>query len=636
MIASDTFSQATILLVDDHWENLDVLFSSLSRYGFTVLVAQNGEDALELVQETLPDIILLDIMMPGIDGYETCRRLKADPATRPIPVLFISSLTDTDDKVKGFEAGGVDYIHKPFDQEEILARITTHVQLHALQHELAEKNARLEQEIAERKRAEREAESANQAKSEFLASMSHELRTPLNGILGYAQILKRESCLSDSQKKGIDIIERSGHHLLNLINEILDLSRIEARKMELHDSCFSLPAFLQGVVEMIRIQARKKSLRFDFVPGRHIPAAVQADEKRLSQVLINLLSNAVKFTEQGGVTFRVTVPKHDGESVHFEIEDTGPGIPEDQIASIFSAFTQVGEYNRSIEGSGLGLAISRQLVQLMGGELRVSSRVGQGSTFYFEITMVEVDPSAIYKRPEELRVTGFQGPPRTVLVDDDSWESRSVLVGFLQPLGFEMIEAQDGGEGLEKALNMKPDVIFLDLVMPVMDGFEVTRRLRAAPEIAETPIIVVSASTAISPEQVMSEIDCNAFLAKPVQFQGVIQALSENLAIEWIYADGEHSGAGADNVEADGSPEIFYSSTDDAPMVIPPSIDIEHLYELAEDGNFQELSVYLTGLEQQDTRYGPFVVTLRELAAMIDEESFCEFLKPYREYEENI
>lgn len=304
----DHIRKATILIVDDTPENLGVLYEYLAGIGFTVLVAQSGEDALELLEETIPDIILMDILMPGIDGFETCRRIKKIDALKDIPLLFVSSLSDTVDKVRGFQAGGVDYISKPIQQEETLARITTHLNLYILKKELKEKNKLLEIEIKERKRAEKASEIANQAKSEFLAHMSHEFRTPLNGILGYAQILKRDRNLNESQKKGINIIERSGNHLLNLINEMLDLSKIEAQKMELSISDLNLMDFLNVMVEMVHIHAQKKSLSFKFIKSDNLPSCVLADEKRLSQILLNILSNAVKYTEQGGIVFLVKNP----------------------------------------------------------------------------------------------------------------------------------------------------------------------------------------------------------------------------------------------------------------------------------------------------------------------------------------
>jgi len=240
-------------------------------------------------------------------------------------------------------------------------------------------------------------------------------------------------------------------------------------------------------------------------PSPDLPAGVRADEKHLSQILLNLLSNAVKFTDYGSVLFRVMKirdPKHEARNhTRFQVEDTGIGIPEDQLSNIFSAFKQVGEHTRAIEGTGLGLAISQQLVRLMGSELYVKSTEGRGSSFWFDLDLPEVSEWTETKKSDEQYIIGFKGEKRKILVVDDKWENRTVLASFLLPLGFEVTEAADGREGLDKALKYKPDLILMDLIMPVMDGFEATRQIRRSPELTYTKIIAVSASTLIPPEK---------------------------------------------------------------------------------------------------------------------------------------
>jgi len=386
-----------ILIVDDEPNNLDVLRNCLREAGFKVLVAENGETVLKRINYIKPDLILLDVMMPGIDGFETCRCLKKSEVTKDTPIIFITAKTESFDKVKGLEIGAVDYIAKPFQPVEVIARVNKHLTIRTLQKELEE--------------ARHIAENANQAKSTFLANMSHELRTPLNGILGYAQILKRSKNLTTHQIEGLNIISKNGHHLLTLINDLLDLAKIEVGKLELFPAPTNLPRLLDGVVDIIRIAAQQKEIQFFFEVPQDLPVIVEADEKRLRQILLNLLGNAVKFTDEGAVILRLKnqVLNKNSVTIRFEIQDTGIGLTQEQTHRIFQSFEQVGDKKKRLEGTGLGLSISCQLVELMGGHLKISSVFSIGSVFWFEINLPLLKEACFEQSTETQEITGYQG-----------------------------------------------------------------------------------------------------------------------------------------------------------------------------------------------------------------------------------
>ncbi|HEY9805078.1 MAG TPA: ATP-binding protein, partial [Candidatus Obscuribacterales bacterium] len=337
------------------------------------------------------------------------------------------------------------------------------------------------------------AEAASHAKSEFLANMSHELRTPLNGIMGYAQILQRSKRLDTEERSRIDVIYQCASHLLTLINDILDLSKIEAQKVELMPTDFHFPAFLQGVAEMCRIRAELKDVQFQYQLASELPIGIRADEKRLRQVLINLLSNAIKFTDKGTVSFTVSYAAAD--KIRFEVRDTGIGIEPDKLQAIFQPFEQVGDTRRQTEGTGLGLAISHKIASLMESTIQVQSEIGVGSIFWFDVSL-PVAEEWVKTAQTDLhgQIVGIKDRQPKVVVVDDKWANRSVVNNLLSPIGFEIVEAIDGQDGWQKVLEHQPDLVITDLLMPELDGFGLIKQIRESGTCSNIAIIVSSAS----------------------------------------------------------------------------------------------------------------------------------------------
>lgn len=561
-----TIQKENLLIIDDTLESLQLLANTLSEQGYKVRGAAKAQMAIRTARLSPPDLILLDIKMPEMDGYEVCERLKSTQETCDIPIIFISALDEVMDKVRAFSVGGVDYITKPFQIEEVLARIEHQLTIKRLSKALKEKNEQLQQEIQERRNAEAQAEAANQAKSEFLANISHELRTPLNAILGFAQVMNREPLISNEQREYLEIINRNGEQLLELINDILDLSKIEAGLACLNERSFDLYRLLDNLEELFQIQAEQKDLEIIFVIEDNVPQYIKADDQKLRGCLLNLMSNAVKFTSYGRIILTVKKMVASTTYLQFSVSDTGPGIAPEEIDSLFNAFVQTSAGIKAAEGTGLGLAISQKFAQLLGGEITVESVFGEGSTFHLTIQLSEADLSEVIM-PVRQRVIGLESgqEPYRILVVDDTKTNRLLLIKLLEPFGFELREASNGREAVRIWQSWQPHLILLDTRMPVMSGLEATKQIRALErqrnqEDCDQKTIIIALTASIFEERRGDVLAAgsNDLVRKPFKEEIIFEKIQQHLGVLYYYEDLPQATTLPRKVNWLGKPDAFF------------------------------------------------------------------------------
>ncbi|MCL1805534.1 MAG: response regulator [Clostridiales bacterium] len=510
----DASGKNSVLIADDEESNIIALTHILSPL-YTVLAVKDGPDAIDVAEEFQPDVILLDIIMPEMNGYAVINALKGGDLTRDIPVIFITGLSNAGDEEKGLNLGAADYISKPFSPAIVKLRVKNQIDMINQTRLMIEKEA---------------AAQSSRARSEFLSRVSHEMRTPMNAVMGMTALAKAAAD-ADTRNEMLDVISAESRRLLELIDNVLDMSDIEDGKLRLEPAEFGFADMIRELLSRIGPEARAKrqALVADLDPS--IPDTLIGDGRRLAQVILHLLSNAVKFTpEQGSIQISAHAREVEGEALAVEIgvADSGVGIAAEQQARLFLPFEQGdGGIDRKHGGAGLGLSISKHIVERMGGGIRVDSEPGKGSTFTFTVRLGLKAPEAHDGGP-----VSFEG--KTALLADDVEINREIVVAMLEDAGMRIDCAENGLEALEMFISDPDlyDVVLMDINMPEMDGVEATKLIRAldAPQGAKVPIIAMTANVLMSEVETYLAAGMSGHIGKPVDFDKLMSLLAKYLA----------------------------------------------------------------------------------------------------------
>jgi two-component system, sensor histidine kinase len=521
-------SVGKILIVDDNPSNVKILKERLESYKLEV--ANSGEDALKIAPVFAPDLILLDVMMPGMNGYEVCRKIRVNSKLKGAKIIMISAKALRSERLQGYDVGADDYIVKPFDGQELLAKVQVYLRLKSTE----EFNRSLKKEVREQtgklREAKEAAEAANRAKDKFISTMTHELRNPLTSVIGCSDLLTMQcdGALTEQQLHYVNLIRQAGNHLSNLVSEVFDVVKIDRNVVELDLSSFSAAGFIDATVDMIRNQLKAKDLNVTVKIDPKL-TRMTGDNRRCKQILLNLLSNAVKYTDHGG-SIEIHAKKDGDSSVRISVADNGIGIKEEHQQKLFSEFYQVDRRrDEKLGGTGIGLALTRRLVELHGGKIGVKSKNREGSKFWFTLPIVKLD-----ELEEPLSEEVFTDLPRRiagrrVLVVEDNEANQATIIDMLDSNDIEVTIAGNGREAIELAKYRTPDLVLMDLRMPMMDGFEATEKLRAIPEFLEIPIVALSASADKRTIKRCITAGCNEHLSKPIAYSDL-----RNILIKYI------------------------------------------------------------------------------------------------------
>jgi len=509
-----------ILVVDDSESARELVRVYLSKTSIKAAFAENGPQAINKAKSNAFDLILLDVQLPDINGIEICKILKSDVRTKDIPVIFLTVASDRKSLLAGFKAGAVDYITKPFKKEELLARITTHLRMKKYMEELI---------VARRK-----AEESEKLKMAFLSNMSHEIRTPMNSIIGFSELMQDENLSVEERREFASIIINSGEQLLNIVDEILEVSKEEAGELKLLEQKFSLRKFMSELQTIFTNRMKDKPVKVILNIQEGTPDIILADKVRLKQIMDNLLSNATKFTNKGEIEIGCRlVPKY-FPVLEFYVKDTGIGIPKDKQDTIFERFTQIEEnLTQNFRGTGLGLSIVKRLVIFMGGSVSIKSEPGKGSTFTFTIP---------YKKPEkEIPSLPPEKEKKHNLLPENIWAGKTLLIAddveqifaffreTLKKTGVEMLYAKDGKEALDiyHSHQNKIDVALIDIQMPEINGLEVAKAIRKVDK--TLPLIAQTGLALNIGKEEAEEAGFNGIIYKPIKLDLLIAILREYL-----------------------------------------------------------------------------------------------------------